>query len=69
MKIRVNLPIITREERAKFVERQGGINMDKWTTPEEMARKKDLKKKLYTYSFPILAIIIGTLVTIASNGL
>ncbi|WP_264191598.1 hypothetical protein [Metabacillus litoralis] len=43
--------------------------MENWTTPEELARKKELKKRLYTYSFPILAIIIGVLVTMAANGL
>ncbi|WP_255301536.1 hypothetical protein [Bacillus sp. AFS040349] len=43
--------------------------MSSWTTPEEMARKKELKKKLVTISFFILAIVIGALVTVAANGM
>ncbi|WP_260445668.1 MULTISPECIES: hypothetical protein [Metabacillus] len=43
--------------------------MANWVTPEEISRKKELRKKLITYSFPVLAIVIGALVTIAANGL
>jgi len=34
-----------------------------------MARKKELKKKLLTISFFILAIVIGALVTVATHGI
>ncbi|MGM0877171.1 MAG: hypothetical protein ACQEWV_21115 [Bacillota bacterium] len=42
--------------------------MTNWTTPKELARKREIRNKLITYSFPLLAIIIGTLVTIVANG-
>jgi hypothetical protein len=40
-----------------------------WITPEEMARKRELKKKVITFSLPFIAILIGALVTVAANGL
>jgi mitochondrial fission protein ELM1 len=40
-----------------------------WITPEEMARKRELKKKIITFSLPFIAILIGALVTVAANGL
>ncbi|MDQ0232742.1 hypothetical protein [Metabacillus malikii] len=43
--------------------------MANWTTPEEMARKREIKKKVLTFTFPVIAVIIGVLVTIAANGL
>lgn len=43
--------------------------MSNWTTPEEIARKRELKKKVVTISFFIFAIILGAVVTIAANGM
>ncbi|WP_279381938.1 hypothetical protein [Metabacillus bambusae] len=43
--------------------------MANWITPEEMARKRELKKKVITFSLPFIAILIGALVTVAANGL
>ncbi|MDQ0226801.1 hypothetical protein [Metabacillus niabensis] len=43
--------------------------MANWVTPEEMARKKEMKKKILTFSLPFIAIILGALVTVAANGL
>lgn len=64
-------PILTLEKKCKICRRiEGGyISLSSWTTPEEMARKKELKKKLVTISFFILAIVIGALVTVATHGI
>lgn len=43
--------------------------MANWVTPEEIARKKEMKKKLLTFSLPLIAVIIGALVTVAAHGL
>ncbi|MBT2687439.1 hypothetical protein J7I93_04500 [Bacillus sp. ISL-47] len=38
-----------------------------WITPEEIARKKEIKRKLLYISFPIVAVLISALVTILAN--
>lgn len=43
--------------------------MTKWITPEEMTIKRERKKKVITFLSSILAIAIGVIVTISSNGL
>jgi len=61
-------PILTLEKKCKICRRiKGGFTLSSWTTPEEMARKRELKKKLVTVSFFVLAIVIGALVTVASH--
>lgn len=48
---------------------EGGRFLANWVTPEEMARKKEMKRKVLTFSLPLIAIILGALVTVAANGL
>ncbi|WP_263597044.1 hypothetical protein [Metabacillus idriensis] len=43
--------------------------MSQWTTPEEMERKKVLKKRMLTVTVPLFTIIITALVTVLINGL
>jgi hypothetical protein len=38
-----------------------------WVTPEEMARKKELKRKLLYISLPILVCLISAFVTVLAN--
>jgi hypothetical protein len=38
-----------------------------WVTPEEIARRKKLKKKLLYFSLPFIAVMISALVTILAN--
>jgi hypothetical protein len=38
-----------------------------WITPEEIARKKQLKRKVLYVSLPFITILISALVTILAN--
>ncbi|MDX8289027.1 MULTISPECIES: hypothetical protein [Metabacillus] len=43
--------------------------MSQWITPEEMERKRELKKRVVTVTIPVLTIAITALVTVLINGL
>lgn len=43
--------------------------MSNWLTPEEMARKKALRKKLMYVAIPVIGACIGALFTILANSL
>ncbi|WP_263596912.1 hypothetical protein [Metabacillus idriensis] len=43
--------------------------MSHWITPEEMERKRELKKRMLTVSIPLLTILCTALVTVLINGL
>ncbi|GLB60276.1 hypothetical protein [Cytobacillus sp. NCCP-133] len=38
-----------------------------WITPEEIARKKQFKRKLLYLSLPFIAVVISAIVTILVN--
>ncbi|WP_394138207.1 hypothetical protein [Cytobacillus oceanisediminis] len=38
-----------------------------WTTPEEIARKKQLKRRMMYIALPFIAVLISALVTILVN--
>ncbi|WP_268870739.1 hypothetical protein [Metabacillus indicus] len=43
--------------------------MGQWITPEEMERKRELKKRVMTVTIPVLTIALTALVTVLLNGL
>ena len=43
--------------------------MSQWITPEEMERKRELKKRVVTVIIPVFTIAITALVTVLINGL
>ncbi|WHZ57601.1 MULTISPECIES: hypothetical protein [Metabacillus] len=43
--------------------------MSHWITPEEMERKKELKKRIMTVSIPFFTILLTAIVTVLINGL
>ncbi|WP_171016682.1 hypothetical protein [Pseudalkalibacillus caeni] len=40
---------------------------EKWLTPEEIKRRKEIKKKLFYLSIPLIAAAIGAATSILSN--
>lgn len=38
--------------------------MTKWTTPEEIARKRDRNKKFMYFSIPIIGAILGVMISL-----
>ncbi|MFZ3588961.1 hypothetical protein ACOI1C_06685 [Bacillus sp. DJP31] len=43
--------------------------MSQWITPEEIYKQKERKKVMLYISFPILAAIVGGLLTVVMNSL
>ncbi len=43
------------------------MSMNVWITPEEIAKRKRLKKKLLYISLPFIMVMISALVTIFAN--
>jgi hypothetical protein len=43
--------------------------MSKWLTPEEIYKQKERKKMMLYISFPILAAVVGGLLTVLVNKL
>jgi hypothetical protein len=43
--------------------------MSHWMTPEEMERKKELKKRIMTVAIPFFTILLTAIVTVLINGL
>ncbi|MCU9613663.1 hypothetical protein OEV98_08825 [Caldibacillus lycopersici] len=41
--------------------------MSRWLTPEEIQKKREVKKKLFYLSIPILGGILGAVLTILSS--
>ncbi|MFC0272297.1 hypothetical protein ACFFIX_12710 [Metabacillus herbersteinensis] len=43
--------------------------MSQWITPEEMERRREMKKKLVTFSLPVIAIIFAAIITVLANSM
>jgi glycerol uptake facilitator-like aquaporin len=43
--------------------------MRHWLTPEEMARKREIRKKIMYVSIPLIGALIGAVLTFAINSL
>ncbi|WP_411334085.1 hypothetical protein ACK1LH_19660 [Metabacillus indicus] len=43
--------------------------MGQWITPEEMERKRELRKRVMTVTIPVLTIALTALVTVLANNL
>lgn len=43
--------------------------MRHWLTPEEMAKKREMRKKFMYLSIPLIGALIGTVLTIAINSI
>jgi glycerol uptake facilitator-like aquaporin len=41
--------------------------MSNWMTPEEIARKRDFRKKMMYVAIPVIGAILGTIIGILSQ--